>query len=85
MNPIYCFWFLFHNSIEVESMSCDPPMNQNEIIASLSFYKNKCLIVSNYNEHHLFKPCLFDFCIICSFHSNERLVMFLPNLYLGLL
>ena len=42
-------------------MSCDPPMNQNEIIASISFYKNKRLIVSYYNEQHLFIPCLFEF------------------------
>ena len=26
-------------------MSCDPPMNQKEIIASISFNKNKCLIL----------------------------------------
>ena len=42
-------------------MSCDRPMNQNEIIASISFYKNKRLIVRNYNEQHLFIPCLFEF------------------------
>ena len=42
-------------------MSCDLPMNQKEVIASISFYKNKCLIVSYYNEQHLFIPCLFDF------------------------
>ena len=65
-------------------MSCNPPMNQKEIIASISFYKNKRLIVSSYNEQHLFIPCS-NFCIICSYHSNERLVMFLPNIYPGLL
>ena len=27
-------------------MSCDPPMNQKEIKASISFYKNKSLIIS---------------------------------------
>ena len=46
-------------SIEVKSMSCDPPMNQKEIIASISFYKNKRLLVSSYNEQHLFIPSLF--------------------------
>ena len=39
MNPKSCFLFLFHSSIEVESMSCDPPMNHKELIASISFYK----------------------------------------------
>ena len=42
-------------------MSCDPPMNPKEIIASISFYKNKQLIVSYYNNEHLFIPCLFEF------------------------
>ena len=51
---------VFLISIEVESMSCDPPMNQKEIIASISFYKIKHLIVSYYNEQHLFIPCLFE-------------------------
>ena len=59
--PKKLFLFLFHSSIEVESMSCDPPMNQKGIIASLSFYKIKCLIVSYYNEQHLFIPFLFEF------------------------
>ena len=61
MNQISCFLYLFHSSIEVESMSCDLPMNQKEIIASISFYKNKCLIISYYNEQHLFIPRLFEF------------------------
>ena len=65
-------------------MSCDPPMNQNEIIASISFYKDKHLIVSYYNEQHLY-PSFSNFCIIYSYHSNKRLVMVLPNIYPGLL
>ena len=56
MNRISCFGFLFHSSIEVESMSCDQPMDQKEIIGSISFYKNKRLIVSHYNGQHLFIP-----------------------------
>ena len=59
MNSISCFLFPFQSSIEVESMSCDPPMNQKEMMASISFYKNKCLIVSYYNEQRLFISCLF--------------------------
>ena len=81
--PNMLFLFLFHSSIEVESMSCDQLMNQNEIIASISFYKNKRLIVS-YNNIYLY-PAFSKFCIICSYYSNERLVMFLPNMYSGLL
>ena len=61
-------------------------MNQKEIITSISFYKNKCLIISYYNEQHLFiYPVFSNFCIICSYYSNERLVMFLPNIYPDLL
>ena len=56
--PNKLFLISIHSSIEVESMSCDPPMNQTEII---NFYKNKHLIVSYYNEHHLFIFCLYDF------------------------
>ena len=66
-------------------MSCDPPMNQKEIKASISFYKNKRLIDLYYNEHLFIYPAFSNFCIICSYHSNERLVMFLPNIYPGLL
>ena len=54
--PNKLFLISIHSSIEVESMSCDPPMKQNEIIASISFYKNKRLIVIYYNEQHLFIP-----------------------------
>ena len=42
-------------------MSWDPPMNQKEIMASISFYKNKRPIVSFYIEQHLFIHCLFEF------------------------
>ena len=66
-------------------MSCDPQMNQKEKMASISFYKNKRLIVSSYNEQHFLYLAFSNFCIICSYHSNERLVMFLPNIYPGLL
>ena len=67
-------------------MSCDPPMNKKEIRASISFYENKRLIVSyNNEEQHLFIPCLFEFLYYLPYHSSERLVMFLPNIYPGLL
>ena len=59
--PNKLFLISIHSSIEVESMSCDPPMNQKEIITSINFYKSKRLIVSYYNGQHLFISCLFDF------------------------
>ena len=66
-------------------MSYDPPMNQKEIIASISFYKiNASSLVPIMNNIYLY-PAFSNFCIICSYHSNERLVVFLPNIYPGLL
>ena len=66
-------------------MSCDLPMNQKEIIASISFYtKNASSLVTIMNNIYLY-PAFSNCCIICSYHSNERLVMFLPDMYPGLL
>ena len=73
MNPISCFRFLFHSSLEVESMSFGLPMNQKEIIT----YKHKLLqkinassLVPIMNNIYLY-PALYNVCIICSYHSNE--------------
>ena len=63
-------------------MSCDPPMNQIEIIAFTKI--NASSLVPIMNNIYLY-PAFSIFCIICSYHSNERLVMFLPNIYPGLL
>ena len=67
-------------------MSCDPQMNQKEIIASISFYNktNASSLVTLMNSIYLY-TAFSNFCIICSYHSNERLVMFLPNISPGLL
>ena len=54
-------------------MSCDPPMNQNEIIASISFYKiNALSLVTIMNNVYLY-PAFSNFCIICSYNSNDYL------------
>ena len=63
-------------------MSCNPPMNQKEIIAFTKI--NASSLVPIMNNIYLY-PVFSNFCIICSYHSNERLVMFLPNIYPGLL
>ena len=66
-------------------MSYDPPMNQNEIITSISYYKISALsFVTIMNNIYLY-PAFSNYCIICPYHSKERLVMFLPNIYPGLL
>ena len=66
-------------------MSCDPPMNQKEIITNICFYtKNASSLVTIMNNIYLY-PVFSNVCIIYSYHSNERLVMFLPNIYPGLL
>ena len=68
-------------------MSCDRPMNQKEIIASISFLQKKphtSSLVTIMNNIYVY-PAFSNFCIICSHHSNEKLVMFLPNIYPGLL
>ena len=65
-------------------MSCDPPINQKEIKTSISFYKtNAASLVPKMNIY--LYPAFSNFCIICSYQNKERLVMFLPNIYPGLL
>ena len=63
-------------------MPCYPPMNQTEIIASISikFTKiNALSLVTSMNNIYLYHV-FSNFCIICSYNRNERLEMFLPNI-----
>ena len=61
-------------------MSCDPPMNQKEIIASISLYTKNASSLATIMNIYLY-PAFSNVCVIYSYHNNKRLVMFLPNIY----
>ena len=64
-------------------MSCDPPKKDNSKHKLL--HKNASSLVTIMNNIYYLYPAFWNVCIIGSYHSNERLVMFLPNIYPGLL
>ena len=64
-------------------MSFDPSKRDNSK-HKLSHKKASSLVTKMNNIYYLY-PAFPNVCIICSYHSNERLVMFLPNIYPGLL